>query len=52
MNVHDIWGLLGAIVLVGLATTLVGHPNTAGDVTAVGNAFNGALGTAEGSAKG
>lgn len=50
MNVHDVWGLLGLIVVVGLATTLVGHANTAGDIQAVGTAFNGALGTAEGSA--
>jgi len=51
VNVHDIWSLAGAFVLVALATTLVGHANTAGDVTAVGNAFNGALAQSEGSAR-
>jgi len=51
MQVHDIWGLAGALVLVALATTLTGHANTAGDITAVGNAFNGALAQSEGSAR-
>jgi hypothetical protein len=35
--------ILMAIVFVALATTLVGHKNTAGDITAAGNAFSGSI---------
>ena len=51
LQVHDLWGLLGLLGIVALATTLTGHPNTAGDIQAVGNAFNGALAASEGSAR-
>ena len=50
MQVHDIWGVAGALCLIGMVTTLVGHSGTATDVTAVGNAFNGALKESEGTA--
>lgn len=35
--------VLMGLVFVALATTLVMHPNTAGDVTAAGNAFSHSL---------
>lgn len=35
--------VLMAIVFVALIGTLVAHPNTAGDVTAAGNAFSNSL---------
>lgn len=35
--------VLTGLVFVALATTLVAHPNTAGDITAAGNAFSHSL---------
>jgi len=40
--------VLMAIVFVALVTTLVSHKNTAGDVTAAGNAFSNSLRVATG----
>jgi hypothetical protein len=42
--------IVGGILLIGLVTTIVAHPNTAGIVGAFGNAFTGSLKVAEGSA--
>lgn len=48
MNLDGIFNILAAIVGVALVTTLVAHKNTAGIITASGNAFSGALKTATG----
>lgn len=40
--------VLGAIVTVALVTTIVSHPNSAGDISAMGKAFSGSLLAAEG----
>lgn len=40
--------IMTAIVFVALATTLVAHKNTAGDITAAGNAFSGSIKAATG----
>ena len=42
--------LFTLVVFVALATTLVAHPNTAKDITALGNAFSGSLRAARGTA--
>lgn len=42
--------IVGGILLIGLVTTIVAHPNTASIVQAFGSAFTGSLATAEGSA--
>jgi len=42
--------IVGGILLIGLVTTIVAHPNTASIIQAFGNAFTGSLSTAEGSA--
>lgn len=44
--------ILGGIILVGLVTTIVAHPNSAHIIQAFGNAFSGSLKVAEGSAAG
>lgn len=41
-----------AIVFVALATTLVAHKGTAGDIGAAGNAFSGSIKAATGNAGG
>jgi hypothetical protein len=41
--VGQLGNIMMAIVFVALATTLVIHPNTAGDINAGGNAFSGAI---------
>lgn len=38
--------ILLMIVYVALATTIVIHPNSAGDINAAGNAFSGSIGEA------
>lgn len=43
-----LFNVLGAIVTVALVTTIVAHPNSAGDIKAMGSAFSGALYAAEG----
>jgi hypothetical protein len=48
MSLQGIFDILGALVGVALVTTIVAHPNTAADITAAGNAFNGALHAAQG----
>jgi hypothetical protein len=50
VDLDSIAKILSLIVMVALVTTLVGHQNTAGDISATGNAFTGALKAAEGSA--
>lgn len=48
MKADDIFDVAGGIVLVALATTLVTSRNTAGIVSAIGNAFSGAISSALG----
>lgn len=48
MNGDKLFNLLGAIVGVALVTTLVAHPQTAGVVTSIGNAFSGSIKAAQG----
>jgi hypothetical protein len=48
MSLQGIFDVMGALVGVALVTTLVAHPNTAGDITAAGNAFIGSLKAAQG----
>lgn len=43
MKADDIFDVMGGIVLVALATTLVTSRNTAGIVTSLGNAFGGSI---------
>lgn len=43
-----IFNVLSAIVTVALVTTIVAHPNSAGDIKAMGDAFSGSLRAAEG----
>lgn len=46
-NGGSIVDVLMAIVFVALVATIVGHPNTATDITAAGNAFSNSLKTAK-----
>lgn len=48
MRVTDFWGLLGAIVVVALATTIVSSPESRNIISAFGDAFQGALTAAQG----
>ena len=43
MHANSFIDVLMGIVFVSLVATLVAHPNTAGDVTAAGNAFSNSL---------
>ena len=43
-----VFNVLSAIVTVALVTTIVAHPNSAQDISAMGNAFSGSLRAAEG----
>lgn len=43
MGGQGIVDVLMAIVFVALIATIVGHPNTASDITAAGNAFSNSL---------
>jgi hypothetical protein len=43
MKASGFTDVLMGIVFVALVATLVAHPNTAGDVTAAGNAFSNSL---------
>lgn len=43
MRFDDVFDVLGGIVLVAMATTIVSRPNTAKVVTAFGNAFSGSI---------
>ena len=47
MKVRDIWDIFGGILLVAIVAVILTKKNTAADVTATGNAFSGALKTAE-----
>lgn len=47
MKVKDIWDIFGAIILVAIISVILTKKNTAGDITATGKAFTGALSTAE-----
>ena len=47
MNVNDFWDVLGGILVLALVATILTKPNTASDVNAAGNAFSGAIKTAE-----
>lgn len=44
--------VLTGLVFVALATTLVGHKNTASDISAAGNAFSGSIQAATGGGRG
>lgn len=48
MKADDIFDVMGGIVLVALATTLVTSRNTAQVVSALGNAFSGSINAALG----
>lgn len=48
MSGARIGDVLMGIIFIALATTLVAHKNTAGDVTAAGNAFSGSIKAATG----
>lgn len=43
MKFDDIFDVLGGIVLVAMATTIVSRKTTAGVITAFGNAFSGSI---------
>lgn len=43
MKANDLFDVMGGIVLVALATTLVSSRNTARQITALGNAFSGSI---------
>ena len=47
MKVKDIWDIFGAIIFLALIAVILTKKNTAGDITATGKAFTGALSTAE-----
>jgi hypothetical protein len=47
MRVKDIWDIFGAILLVALVAVILTKQNTSSDISATGNAFTGALSTAE-----
>ena len=47
MNVNDIWDIFGGILVLALVATILTKKNTAADVNAAGNAFTGAIKTAE-----
>lgn len=48
MRFDDVFDVLGGIVLVAMATTIVSRRTTAGVVTAFGRAFSGAINSALG----
>lgn len=48
MKVDNFMDVLGGVVLVALITTVVTSRNTAGQITAAGNAFSGILASALG----
>lgn len=48
MKVNDFWGVLGALITVALATTIVASPNSRNIIKAGGDAFTGALRAAQG----
>lgn len=48
MRFDDIWDVLGGIVLIALATTIVTHKESAKNVTALGRAFSSSISAALG----
>lgn len=48
MNANNLFDVLGGVVLVALATTVVTSRYTAGQITAAGNAFSGLIQSALG----
>lgn len=50
MNAHGLLNVAMAIVAVAGVTTIVGHPNSAGIISSIGNAFQGSIKSALGSA--
>lgn len=48
MKFDDIWDVMGGVVLVALATTIVSRRTTANVVTAFGKAFQGSISAALG----
>lgn len=48
MRANSIFDVLGGIVLVALATTIVTSPNTAKQISAAGTAFSGIIASALG----
>ena len=46
MKVKDLWDVLGAIIFIALIAVILTKKNTAGDISASGKAFTGALSTA------
>lgn len=51
MKVSNIFDLAGAIVTVALVTTIVGHPQSAAVIRAVGDSFSGSIRAALGTAR-
>jgi len=47
VNVNDIWDIFGGILVLALVAVILTKPNTASDLQAGGNAFSGAIKTAE-----
>lgn len=47
MQVKDLWDLLGTILLIALVAVILTKKNTSSDIHASGQAFTGALATAE-----
>ena len=47
MKVKDIWDIFGGILLIAIVAVILTKKNTAGDITATGKAFTGALSTAQ-----
>lgn len=47
MHVNDFFDIIGGILVIAMAATILTKPNTASDVNAAGNAFTGALKQAE-----
>lgn len=48
MRADNMFDVLGGVILVALATTVVTSRYTAGQITAAGNAFSGVIGAALG----
>jgi hypothetical protein len=47
VSVKDIWDIFGGILLIALIAVILTKANTATDIQATGNAFTGALSTAQ-----
>ncbi len=47
MQVKDVWDIFGGILIIALIAVILTKKNTAGDITATGKAFTGALGQAQ-----